>query len=233
MQAYRTGTKLKLGLIVAAVAIAAVSLLFTQRLADRLQRQDEAAVTLWARAVEFQGRVNLQGNPYAKLWVQLDSALTAGMPSPLAEIDPDTLLAAVEWAETMPGGDGLDFVFSQIVQPQRFSVPAIITDGQGTPLFARNVDVDSSDGIEATQARLRERVAEMDAIREPITFQFLPGETQLVHYGESDLARLIRAFPYVQLAVVGLFVLVGYVGFSYVRRSEQSMLWVGMAKEAA
>ena len=36
-----------------------------------------------------------------------------------------------------------------------------------------------------------------------------------------------------QLAVVGLFVLVGYLGFSYVRRNEQSSLWVGMAREAA
>jgi len=32
---------------------------------------------------------------------------------------------------------------------------------------------------------------------------------------------------------VGLFIVVGYVGFSYVRRSEQSNLWVGMAREAA
>jgi hypothetical protein len=32
---------------------------------------------------------------------------------------------------------------------------------------------------------------------------------------------------------VGLFIGVGYVGFSYVRRSEQSNLWVGMAREAA
>ena len=36
MQAYRTSTKLKLGLIAAAVAISLASLLFTHRLADRL-----------------------------------------------------------------------------------------------------------------------------------------------------------------------------------------------------
>jgi len=37
----------------------------------------------------------------------------------------------------------------------------------------------------------------------------------------------------VQLVFVALFVMVGYFGFSYVRKSEQSSLWVGMAKEAA
>jgi signal transduction histidine kinase len=128
----------------------------------------------------------------------------------------------------------LDFVFGEIIEPQRFSVPAILTDSAMTFVSsARNVRVDSSQGIEALQEALLERAAEMNENHEPIRIEFAPGQTQLVHYGESDLAQLIRAFPAVQLAVVGLFVLVGYFGFSYVRRSEQSMLWVGMAKEAA
>jgi signal transduction histidine kinase len=37
----------------------------------------------------------------------------------------------------------------------------------------------------------------------------------------------------VQLFFVALFIFVGYMGFSHVRRNEQSSLWVGMAKEAA
>ena len=40
MQAYRTSAKLKLGLIAAAVTIAVVSLVWTNRLADRLMQQD-------------------------------------------------------------------------------------------------------------------------------------------------------------------------------------------------
>jgi hypothetical protein len=71
-----------------------------------------------------------------------------------------------------------------------------------------------------------------------ITFPGVAGapSTQLrqyVHYDESSLIKELRVFPYVQLLFVGLFILVGYVGFSYVRRSEQSNLWVGMAREAA
>ena len=60
MTAYRTSTKLKLGLILAAVAIGVASLAFTQRLADRLEAQDEQAVELWARAIEFQFQVSAQ-----------------------------------------------------------------------------------------------------------------------------------------------------------------------------
>ena len=60
MTAYTTSTKIKLGLILAAVAIGLGSLVFTQRLADRLESQDELAVELWARAIEFQYRVSAQ-----------------------------------------------------------------------------------------------------------------------------------------------------------------------------
>lgn len=233
MKAYRTGTKLKLGLIAAAVAIAVASLWFTRGLARQLQAQDQAAVQLWARAIEFQGRVAAAGNPYADELRTLDS-LVAASGVPRGAADRDSLRAAVQWAETMPAGEGLDFVFSEIILPQRFSVPALITDSVMTSvLVARNVRVDSSGGDAAVRERLLALAREMDAVNPPIRFEYAPGAVQYVHYGESELARTIRAFPFVQLAVVGLFVLVGYLGFSYVRRSEQSLLWIGMAREAA
>lgn len=46
MTVFRTSTRIKLGLIVAAVGIAVASLGFTRHLADRLEAQDTAAVEL-------------------------------------------------------------------------------------------------------------------------------------------------------------------------------------------
>ena len=221
MRAYRTGTTLKLGLIVAAVAIALASLAFTQRLADRLEAQDEQAVELWARAVEFQYRAaaTAQATDPA-LWDELGALVaTADLPDDRRE----RLAAAVDTLRDGPPADGLDFVFSEIIEPDRFSIPAVITDTAMTrALLARNVDAPESEWLGLA--------AEMDRVHAPIR---LDGFGQLVHYGESPLAVLIRRFPVVQLAVVALFVLVGYLGFSYVRRSERSALWVGMAREAA
>lgn len=54
-----------------------------------------------------------------------------------------------------------------------------------------------------------------------------------VHYGESGLIKKLRWLPYVEIAVAGMFILIGYIGFSYIKRSEQSNIWVGMAKETA
>ena len=222
MQAYRTSTKLKLGLIAAAVAIGVASLLFTQRLADRLEAQDAAAVDLWAEAIAFQYRAGLSAQGAAP-WDELAAAVEAsGRPAP----ERARLLAALDSLRDGPPSDGLDFVFSEIVEPARFSVPAVVTDEAMTAVtIARNVPDESADLLALARS--------MDAVHAPIPIEVSPGFVQLVHYGESPLARLIRLFPIVQLAVVALFIGVGYLGFSYVRRSEQSNLWVGMAREAA
>ena len=229
MQAYRTSTKIKLGLIAAAVAIAVASLAFTQRLADRLEAQDEAAVELWARAIEFQYQTLAQETATLdRLEALREQVEQAGLSQDVR----DSVIAVLDLALDGGSQDGLDFVFSQIVVPNRFSVPAIITDSAITYASAwRNIDGFSDDAASAAElASLLNRAVEMDRINAPIA---VDQDRQLVHYGESPLARLIRLFPFVQLAVVALFILVGYLGFSYVRRSEQSNLWVGMAKEAA
>ena len=229
MHPYRTSTKIKLGLIVAAVAIAVASLLFTSRLADRLEAQDEAAVELWARAIEFQARAQVQALAAGDgtEWDALDSLAGA---SSLPAAERARLAAAVERAANPPPDPGLGFVFDEIVGPARFSVPAVLVDSAtGDIAGARNVPSATEDDPEALAAL----VDEMAAVHAPIPLRTGPGQVQRVYYGDSPLARLIRLFPFVQLAVVGLFVLVGYLGFSYVRRSEQSSLWVGMAREAA
>ena len=220
MTPYRTSTRIKLGLIVSAVAIALASLLFTQRLADRLEAQDAQAVEVWARAIEYQYRVSASTQGLDPQVVD-DLRVVLGD----ADLDPERraeLTAALDTLADDPPSDGLDFVFTEIIEPGRFSVPAVVTDlGMTTASAARNVDEGED---------LLALAAEMDEIHPPIRIEDFG---QIVHYGESPLARLIRLFPIVQLGVVALFVLVGYLGFSYVRRSEQSSLWVGMAREAA
>lgn len=230
MKAYRTSVKIKLGLIVAAVLIAALSLFYTNTLANRVAQQEEHAVQLWVKAIEYQAQTNL-ANPFGPDFVAMEGL--ASNPS----LDDSTALryaAALAWAQAMPPSDGLDFVFNEIIEPAQFDGPAIITDSLGETLVVwRNVDIDSTLTFEEQEAKLLALAADLDEINTPIRFEYIDGEVQFVHYGESELARLIRWFPPIQLVFVALFVLIGYLGFSYVRRSEQSNLWVGMAKEAA
>lgn len=234
MKAYRTSAKIKLGLIVSAVLIAVASLWYTNGLANRLMRQEREAIQLWARAIEYQTQVEAE-NPYQSQFEQLEALLAEPGALPAERRSLDSLRRALRWARAMPPSDEINFVFNEIVQPERFNVPAIITDTLMTVVGpSRNVAVDSSQSREEIEAHLLREARKMDAIHAPIRLDLGAGlQVQLIHYGESDTVRSLRWFPFWQFLFVGLFILVGYLGFSYVRRSEQSSLWVGMAKEAA
>jgi signal transduction histidine kinase len=59
------------------------------------------------------------------------------------------------------------------------------------------------------------------------------GKIDWFHYGDSLVITQLRWLPWVEIIVALLFVIVGYTGFSNIRRSEERMVWVGMAKETA
>lgn len=53
------------------------------------------------------------------------------------------------------------------------------------------------------------------------------------YYGDSILLKQIRYYPYVQLTVIALFLLIVFMAISSSNRSSQNQLWVGLARETA
>ncbi len=241
MRAYRWSINVKLGLVLFAVLIAVASLLYTNRVVDQLRAREAFMVQLQARAYEELPRAALASvNPHADALVDLAAYLDA---APGLSVDRRARLAeAVAWAQTMPPPGEVGFINEHVIRPNLFEIPAVVTDAAGSPQFWRNVPVDSAAALTgipetaAAHARLAALVAEMDAQHAPVPVVVNAGGMRIeqrIHYGESRLVRELRLFPYVQLLFVALFVFVGYLSLAYVRRSEQSGLWAGMAKEAA
>jgi hypothetical protein len=67
----------------------------------------------------------------------------------------------------------------------------------------------------------------------PAMMQGIDGEKLVAYYKDSLILTQLRFFPYIQLGVIGLFLLTAYVAFSSARRAEQDQVWVGLAKETA
>ena len=61
---------------------------------------------------------------------------------------------------------------------------------------------------------------------DPITFGFL-------HYGDSYLIQKIKIWTYIEIISIGLFICIGFIGFSYIRHSEKQNIWVGLSRETA
>ena len=56
---------------------------------------------------------------------------------------------------------------------------------------------------------------------------------QYILYDYPPLVRQLQLMPIIEIAVVGVFLIVGFVGFRNIQRAEQRNIWVGMAKETA
>ncbi|MDX2128382.1 MAG: HAMP domain-containing sensor histidine kinase, partial [Chloroherpetonaceae bacterium] len=125
----------------------------------------------------------------------------------------------------------LSFVFGEIVSNIDF--PVILTDSEGAPLTWRNVHLDSSLSEERRTVILRSTVADMDSRYEPIEVKLGEGFTQYVHYGDSSLVVALRIAPFAAGAAIIFFILLAYFGFMYLKKSETSNIWVGLAKETA
>ncbi len=67
----------------------------------------------------------------------------------------------------------------------------------------------------------------------PARMMGIEGEPLIAYYKDSFILTQLRFFPYIQLGVIGLFILAAYVAFSSARRAEQDQVWVGLAKETA
>lgn len=242
MKAYRHSVRLKFGLIALAVLISVASLAYARHTVDRLREREQFAIHLWASAQER--LATPRENPYIPAFAEIEQQLVAAAESDGA-ISPEALAryrSALAWSRGMPPADDVTLAGEIILQGE-FGIPAIIIDStQSTPVFWRHVS--TPDSIEdlspeeqtAALRSLNERARAMAQDYDPITIKYgEPPEsfTQYVFYDDSRLIRELRIFPFLQLLFVGFFILIGYFGFSYVRRSEQSSLWVGMAREAA
>ena len=57
--------------------------------------------------------------------------------------------------------------------------------------------------------------------------------TQYLYYKDSYILSQLRFYPLLQLVVIFLYIGVAYLAFSRSRKSEQNLVWAGMAKETA
>lgn len=131
----------------------------------------------------------------------------------------------------------LTFLFDNIIKPIDF--PIILTDRNDkvnilNKADVRNISYDTTLSREQLKGYLENLVMEMDKIHEPINVTYADSIVlQRIHYGDSKLITQLKYYPYFQIIIAALFIILGYIGFSQIKKSEQSNIWVGMAKETA
>lgn len=120
--------------------------------------------------------------------------------------------------------------FMKDVETNASSVPVILTDSTQTKIMkSGNVDT-----VKIKDSVYRQSlIADMRQSNPPIEIELPDEGKQYIFYEESTLSKELRYYPYFELGIISLFIMLAYFLFNSARRSEQNRVWVGMAKETA
>ena len=170
--------QVKIVLVVAAILIAAASLLISHKLVSDLKQEERSKMDLWAQAMNFVQEAD-------------------------SETDLSLALAFIEGNTT---------------------IPVIVTDAQGQVMEHRNIDED----VDVSDYARRMRQA-----GDTISIALGEDDYLLVCYDESTLLKRLTQYPYWQLGIVMIFVVVAIFALLSSKRAEQNKVWVGLSKETA
>jgi len=188
-----------------------------------------------------------------KFWL-IAFALTIGSLSVLYtnfvvnKIKIDEQKRAKLWSEALKhelsteDGEFLNFLID--ILEEHTSVPAIMTDSTGLIVATKGLDSTKTfnprePGKYYDPGYFQAELLEMKLKNPPFVFD-VPGmpknsssSRRFIYYKESLLLTELKIFPYVQLGIIFIFLVISYFTFSRSRRTEQNLVWVGMAKETA
>ena len=122
-----------------------------------------------------------------------------------------------------------ELTFAQTFVAQNTTVPVIITDEHNNIIDQKNID---SFRVADFETHVQHKLEEFMEMHPPIVADYGIGKN-LIYYGESFLLIQLRLYPYVQLAIIFLFLVVVLVALSAAHRSLQNQVWVGLSKETA
>jgi two-component system, sporulation sensor kinase D len=148
------------------------------------------------------------------------------------------------WAMSMKqvlASDDNDFLSYVFAVRDSSIVPAIVVNDRDDIQLWRGLDstktaiklqAEGNKKLKYDPNYFKHELATMKKQHEPIKLTVL-GTPWFVYYEDSNLLTQLKFFPYIQLSLIAIFLLLAYTAFSSSRKSEQDQVWVGLAKETA
>ena len=116
-------------------------------------------------------------------------------------------------------------------------IPVIVLDESDNVIEYRNIDIDAStaaDSVAYLQRSAQRMVQENNVIVVEVNVPEM-GVPMFIRvcYDESIMLRRLTHYPYIQLGVISLFVVVAVFALLASKRAEQNKVWVGLSRETA
>ena len=141
------------------------------------------------------------------------------------------------WAQALhtlnEADENTDLSLVLSVMEGNHTIPVIVLDKDGHVADYRNIQIHADDAKD-TIAFVEQMGQRMKAADRYIKIQIGDSaDYQLVCYDDSVMLKRLAAWPYVQLGIVLIFVVVAIFALLSSKRAEQNKVWVGLSKETA
>lgn len=140
------------------------------------------------------------------------------------------------WAEAMrslnSADEYTDLTLVLTVLNSNSTIPVVVLDCEGEVQDYRNIPLREGSTEEQMRAVKRKAQSMMDAGR-VIRVYLSSTDYMEICYADSLLLRRLAWWPYVQLGLVFVFVVVAIFALLSSKRAEQNKVWVGLSKETA
>ncbi|MBO5805985.1 MAG: HAMP domain-containing histidine kinase [Tidjanibacter sp.] len=178
----------------------------------------------------------VKGVPYRKRLLVISIAVIIGSLSLLFTTRMSRMLQLKEmnemalWSyamERMGESTHNDPIIFQVVHNQ--NIPFVLLDENGRVEKSHLVP----EHILNHPERRMKLIMKLSRQNDPIEISTPRGSRYILFYGNSALLDWLILFPYVQLAVVAIFVFFAFLTFRTSKQDEQNRVWIGLAKETA
>ena len=124
----------------------------------------------------------------------------------------------------------IGFLFEVLENNQ--TIPVILVDADNKTIISyRNLDTVKMENAKYAAEKLEEF---RNNGKESFSIIGPDGEVMnTIYYSDSLLLKKLQYYPYVQLVLIAIFIIMGYIVLNVSRRSEQNHVWLGMSKETA
>lgn len=109
------------------------------------------------------------------------------------------------------------------------TIPVMLCNEKDSVLTYKNIELPE----ENVEAFLNEKVKELKSKNSPIVVDMEDGTFQYLYYDDSTNLKRLLVYPYAQLSVVAVFILIAFLALASTKKAEQNKVWVGLSKETA
>jgi signal transduction histidine kinase len=109
------------------------------------------------------------------------------------------------------------------------SIPVIVCDENGDVVESRNIEAPDKN----KELILSDKMKKFKSKNKPITIQLSDDIQYYLYYDESLVLKRLTMYPYIQLAIVFIFIVVSFLALISTKKAEQNKVWVGLSKETA